>query len=347
MTRNVFSGLFVCLGMVSFFIALLSISAQATPEVTPEITPDVITSIDDLIVAAFTTTNTAPLTGQPTDLTLSIVIPANIQLVGWPEFPESWGAFVVGQVGEPKTEVTTAGDTIYRQSLMVYLWAPGEYETPETLVGYRFSDSTDIYYVPARAITFNVPTVLESLDLNTLSRQPNRPPIDFFYIPTYVIAVFITILVGIVWVYLRLVEKYRARAAQITTIPKTPAEIVLARLTEIRKQSLSPALACMGVADSLRAYIQGCYIDIPAQELTTAEVVDILRRASAVQFDPARLDEFRRLLEQADLVKFANIQPDKRLAGRMLKWAYRWVKAVDQSGLEETEKVVESEVYVE
>ena len=45
--------------------------------------------------------------------------------------------------------------------------------------------------------------------------------------------------------------------------------------------------------------------------------------------DDVRFAELERLLKQADLVKFADLDPTKRVAARMLKSAKQWILAID------------------
>lgn len=301
-----------------------SILAQ---EATPESTPEYFIPIEDLLAATFDTTNEAPKTGQPVDLTLSVEVPIDIHIVNWPEFPKSWSELDVDQVGEIVIEEGAEGASIYRQTLTVRMWIPGEHETPETLIGYRFAGEEDVYHVRVRSVMFNVPSALETRDLNVLIRKPNRPHISSFYLSPRTIAVLVLVLLGAGGLYRRWLKQRRLVASIANKASQTPQEMILAELARLKAQEAPILVVIVSVAHGLRHYIQQ-QLDIPAQEMTTTELVTTLQD----RLETGHLDELRRLLEQADLVKFANIRPHKRAASRMINRARRWILAIEPDG---------------
>ena len=316
---------FTCLAVFAGQLLL----AQEPSEATPEATPETVDLLKDLIDAAFTTNQSNPLTGEPVDLTLTVEVPPDAQLADWPDFPEAWSPFEVSHLGEIDIKNHVDGRVIYRQTLTAYLWIPGKHETPETLIGYQLADIDDVYYVPVRPLSLTVPSSLESRDLNQLAPKPNRPPVTFFYLPAWSIVVLVIIMVVGIWLWLRWLEKRRlVLATRGTGIPAAPHEIALTELARLRTADLSGEGVYIGVSATLKTYIQQRF-DVPALDMTTAELMGVLHSLPETQLD-AYLDGLNRILQQTDLVKFANLCPNRRTIPRLIDLAHRWVISVNQ-----------------
>jgi hypothetical protein len=291
--------------------------------------------------ADFIADNYIPLIGEPIELTLTVHTEPGVDVIDWPEFPEDWRPFMVREVGEVEVDEQPDGSATHRQWLQVYVWRPGDFETPETYIGYRLQASGEVFRIPARSIFFSVPSVLETEDLNLLTIHPYRPPVSFFYIPPWLVIVVVVGAGGVFWLGRRWWREHRPRRREPVATPKTPAQITLDALERLHTLDSSPAAMCIQMADMLRMYIQRRF-DIPAQDRTTIELMAALEDAG--QFDKRHRDELRRLLEQADLVKFAGLQPDQTTIDHMLTAARRWITRVDAPLESQTEEIVENEV---
>lgn len=308
----------------------LPVSMQDVPEPTPEPEPDA--SIAGLIEANFTADSFSPLVGEPVKLSLVVEVPPELVLVEWPEIPVDWSPFDVRSAGEIEVDEQPDGTIIYRQEFTVILWEPGDYETPETFIGYQTPDNDEIYRVPISIAFFQVPSVLDDQDMANDEQQlrPARPPISLFYVPPWAVLLGIVVLSGALWTGYRRLERWRLeRAARRAAMQQpTPGEIALQTLVQLRNNGTHPDEVYVRVADSLRTYVHH-QLDVPAPDMTTLELMAHLQSVNVLS--EGRRAELRRLLEQADLVKFANAQPGEQSASRVLNLAYRWLSGVDQS----------------
>lgn len=300
---------------------------QEVFEGTPEATPESVDLLDDLINAVFTVDRSAPLTGEPVELTLIVEVPADARLADWPDFPADWSPLQVRHQGNVTVETRSDGTVVYAQMLTVHLWVPGEHETPETLVGYQLADIDDVYYVPVQPVQLSVPSSLESRDLNQLARKPIRPPITFFYLPTWSIVGMLAFLMTGTWLWLRWLERRRvAVAARANDLLATPTEIAMDTLSRLNSDDLTEEQAFVGVSTALRIYIKHQF-SVAAPDMTTPELLETLINLPQDHVD-MHLDDLDRILRHTDLVKFANLSPPRRSVIRLIDLAHRWVSSV-------------------
>jgi hypothetical protein len=100
----------------------------------------------------------------------------------------------------------------------------------------------------------------------------------------------------------------------------------LMQLKSIRESRLSPVVVYETVADCLRAYVQHQY-RISALDMTTNELMSALQARSALKKPHQR--DLAKMLEYADLVKFAEVQPGERAVKQLLDTAEKWIGAVE------------------
>jgi hypothetical protein len=91
---------------------------------------------------------------------------------------------------------------------------------------------------------------------------------------------------------------------------------------------LSPVVVYETVADCLRAYVQRKF-NVSALDMTTNELMSTLQSVSVLE-KPHRRD-LARMLEYADLVKFAEVQPSERAVKQLLDTAEKWIESVEPS----------------
>jgi hypothetical protein len=134
----------------------------------------------------------------------------------------------------------------------------------------------------------------------------------------------VVVLVAVSWVVVRRRLRQRALASEPPApleAKSSPYERALERLHQIEQARLSArgdvALHYQAVADVLRGYLAE-EERVPALERTTPEVLGIL--PSPLDQDDSR-DQLRRLLGEADLVKFALVRPGPEAAEQYLRAA--------------------------
>ncbi len=245
--------------------------------------------------------------------------------MNWPDFPEEWSPFTVRAVGEKEIVSSDSGQTI-RQILTVILWQPGDYETPGLTLDYQLEGQTETRQIIAEKAFFSVPSVLESEDLTL---RPLKPPVSLPYVsPLLVLAAaagfVIAVFAGRPWWHRSTVG---LRQVVVASDLHPAAQ---AALTRIRRAADNPQAAesYRVAADALRGYV-GQRFGLPAPEWTTGELVAALETHPELAL--RRLRELGHMLEQADLVKFAAVQPRMKAAQRLLGAAYQWIEQVDRA----------------
>jgi hypothetical protein len=272
----------------------------------------------DRAEAHFLTNLGAPLVGEPIELTLTATIPAGAIMISWPEFPADWWPLEVQNVGE-----LSIGATEYHQNLTVILWIPGDYQTPETTITYQLAENAETQTLVVEPAFFSIPSVLDGQDM---ALRPFKAQISLPYVSPLVIAAGAAGLGALSFVAIRRLRSVRAIVLKRTVDEDglgPAARAALAELRRIALLGLPPDQLYAATANCLRTYIHD-QMNIPALDLTTAELMGSLRLPDALQ------RELQRILEQADLVKFARYQPSGETAQKYLDVAGKWVRAADQ-----------------
>ncbi len=275
-------------------------------------------SAQDGGTARFSTNVGAPLVGEPIELTLTATIPAGTIIISWPEFPTEWQPFEVQNVGE-----LSIGATEYRQNLTVILWIPGEYQTPETTITYQLAENAEAQTLVVEPVFFSVPSVLDSQDT---ALRPFKAQISLPYISPLVIAAGAFGVVIAAFFAFRRLRSLRAVVLKRTVEEDglgAAARAALAELRRIASRGLPPEQLYAEAADCLRGYVHD-EMNVAARDMTTAELMESLHLPDVLQ------RELQRILEQADLVKFARYQPSGETAQKYLDVVGKWVRTADQ-----------------
>jgi hypothetical protein len=308
--------------IVTVILLLFSnrILAQTEPETTPEATPEFEDFMAGLVDASFSIDNVEPLAGIPLEITLTISTPPEITVAEFPQFSTDWSPFMLTQVSEMTSRSREDGGVIYHQTLTGSLWTPGDYTTPDTFVGYQYSGGDEIFRVPVSGLSVTVPSIL---DLNDRNLRPAKPQIGLFYVPFWAASSVLLSACGVVFVARRRLQNRRVRSHSSKsgeTLP--PIEALRLELLSLRETNKPSNEIFASVSNELRNYVFQS-LRIPTSELTTAELIHELERGdyfTSLEY----VQELQQLLEQTDLAKFANIQPDNRAIKRLLNRAYRW-----------------------
>ncbi len=295
------------------FLSLILIIGFAIP------TPGIDAQDENNASAWFEAETRSPLVGQPIQLILKVNLPLNAAITTWPNIPVGWLPFQVSKVDEVKE--TISGDKrAYQQAITITLWNLGEYHTPETIISYQYQGQ--VFRIRAQEAFFTVPS---SLDQTDLELRALKPPIWFPYTSPWlmiIIGVVITLVItSLIW-WWRLKQRDGTKLHDVAT----PVGRAFAELKSLGEQGIAPTTLFPMVANCLRVYIQDRY-DLRAQDMTTNELISALHTQGYL---PQRAQkELQRILEYADLVKFASFQPGKQSAHQLLQVAGSWLERAE------------------
>lgn len=305
MTRYLFIGILLIWGVSTLV-------AQDSGQVSPE----------QAVRTAFTAFNGAPLIGEPVELTLSVEVNTQLAaLIALPEFPEEWGDFIVIDVAD--VVETELGNThTYQQVLKVILWEPGEYTTPETYVSFRSQVTGQTFQSRVQDAFFTVTTVLDGTDLDL---RPLKSPLWLDYVSPWIaiggVLAFSSVTAGVIWFLRR-----RSRLGISFAGDTSPLVRALRQIDGLGREGLPALMLYPLVADCLREYIQSRY-KVRAQDMTTAELLLVMQENDLM---PERLQgDLQRMLESADLVKFASMRPGNLSAQQLLATAKAWLERAE------------------
>jgi hypothetical protein len=147
------------------------------------------------------------------------------------------------------------------------------------------------------------------------------PPVDYSFVPTWVIFVgtFVTlsILAAIAWLVLR------PRKEQLP--PKSARERALELLDDLQNdlETLPPYQFSIRVSDVLRRYATEHY-DLPVTRQTSIEFLNVISAASPFSADEKEL--LKDFLDRCDLIKFARYDATTADSRLLLEEATRFVK---------------------
>jgi hypothetical protein len=256
-----------------------------------------------------------PITvGDQITLRLEITHPLDSR-VALPQVERQWQAFEVIDQTAPEVVDNGDGTATTGKEIVVTLFQPGQYQTPDLVVTHRKPDGS-IEELAAPVIPIQVTSILtEDLALRDLKSQAELPvpPIWPWVLAGLWLAMVLAVLLTLagLWLY----RRWQGRPVPVALAPapfidtRPPEVIAHAELDRIEALNL-PAQHRIKehyilVAACLRRYIEGRY-EIPALEQTTGELRDAFRKSEAPMRD---VSGFMSLLTESDLVKFARYIP--------------------------------------
>jgi len=132
-------------------------------------------------------------------------------------------------------------------------------------------------------------------------------------------------------------------SASATDKPTTPHDVAMRRLRRLQSRDLSDPTVVesfyVALSDTVRTYLSA-RLDVAARERTTREVRAALDRRAEVPSTAA--EHLHTVLEQADLVKFADARPDPSRAAEALQAARTAIGTIEVAVSAETSPVVET-----
>jgi hypothetical protein len=186
---------------------------------------------------------------------------------------------------------------------------------PDTLFTYSEGQQVEVFPMPVSA----------EEDIRPIKALREVPASWLDYWPWGLGALALGLGLWLLWRYLR--RRKAAPAVAAPTVPAlAPAEAALQALAalEARKAWRGPAKAFyIELTDILRTYLQGQF-GIAAAESVTSEILEETARIGLPSESPSQL---ARILEQADLVKFAKLLPPEAESASLLALARAFVEA--------------------
>jgi hypothetical protein len=226
------------------------------------------------------------------------------------------------------------GDSAGAAQVRIYVTAfeTGNKVLPSIAIPVRSGGRIDSLRTPAYRISVESLLPADTTQIDSLTIHEARAPIEipqkFLWGVFLGYVLVLSALTGLGWIlYQKLRRKPATLPAFQTKAPPRPAEAVALEALD--------AIAAKGyvarglykqhyteVMDVLRNYIEGRY-GVEALDRTSWELAQALLSAP---LDPEHRSRLHRLLEEADLVKFAKYIPEPEPAQHVLDEAKRWVR---------------------
>jgi hypothetical protein len=278
---------------------------------------------NDVPEAFLSTLNPQPLVGELIELNLTAVLPPNATILEWPEHTAArWDPFEVRQVDEPK--LMDAEENIYNQRLVVVLWKPGMYQTPEFVLPYEQASVAGQLLVPP--LTLSIPSVLTNETDPQL--RPLKPTVSIPHLPLPITAGGVFSLLTVAFLFVR----YSRQRLSRHQTPRADTGIqrlrsLMRELEQMKRSVQSPEAICETTTHHLRTFLQEQYA-VDAHEMTSTEVLSVLRS----RLPETQLQHLHFLLHQADLLRFApQDKPDAQVARKYLEITTSWMRSAMRS----------------
>lgn len=257
------------------------------------------------------------LVGDPFTLQVTVTHPQNTEAV-FPPLVGAWGDFDVRAVSAPVvTELDNGMQTTTRR-IEAALFAPGAHDTPPLAIALYAPDG-GVATVSAESSSVLIDSVLQESDtaLRDIKPQATQPFVPLW---AWVLGAGLLLLGGVA----TFVIWQRYRRAQ-PALP--PYEEALTAFDAITAQDL-PGKGAYKAYYTLVTHVVRRYCErrfgLHVLESTTDEVRQQLPASTVPE---AQQHALLALLEDADLVKFADIAPDHESAQRLIRDAQRFVNA--------------------
>lgn len=243
--------------------------------------------------------STTMLIGDQVHLQLEVTPSAGVRVADpyWPPNNDTLEFLALS-----KWDTLSTGTLIYKA--VFTLWDTGYQEVPPIGVPYSGNGISDTAWTERLIMEVLPPT--DSLNLNDIKDIVREPALISDYLP-YLLGVGVVILIALaIWFYRR---PTKPKKEVPPPPPPKPHEVALEKLAQLKAQKLWQQGEVKGYHSELtyivREYLEGRF-GIKALEETTDEIQDQLRKRNL----PAELQQqLERILETADLVKFAKAQP--------------------------------------
>jgi len=261
---------------------------------------------------------------------VDVIAPAGAGVLFGPPAPELGEFDVLRRVTRPKRELAE-GMALWAEEYVVAVYSPGIHYIPPVEVSVVDSDGS-IWPLVGDSVEVAVRSVLdegetELRDIKGLVTRPGRGIRPWMIAGAAAVAAAIAL-----WLWRRR-RPALVRAVMTPTIP--PDAVALRRLDELMKAGLLESGGFKEfyteLSDILRGYISARH-DLPAPEMTTTEIA---RAMEARGVPRAFRSDTCRILDESDVVKFANADPGVE---RAYKTAMSARSLIERSGPAEEER---------
>lgn len=306
--------------LVNFILVAVVYAQEVTPEATvdPESIADINVSVSE-ITAYFETEVIETTLGMPIPVKLVVEMPAGYSLVG--EFEDIFeDPFEIVDTEEVVTR-EQGNLQIIEQELSVVAWELDTLTTEEIFVRYQ-TPSGEQFRSPITSITINVTSTRTESDI---ALRPLRPLIDMPFIPAYVYA--IPVIIIILGIFLVRNIQFNRRLQRALATPDSPVQRAIVDLKHLLDTNATVEEIYPFTADAVRQYLTEQF-HIRAVDMTTIELMQALQ-ANPIFSDTLRTS-LKDLLEQADLVKFASHHPAVPPES-VIDYAIRWIEQAERA----------------
>ena len=265
--------------------------------------------------------------GDPVNLTLTVNHPAETQVL-FPDLAAAWPEATIAQQAIPETVSNADGTLTTSQAVDARLFTPGQFATPAIAV--TLSDAAgNVSEIGVAPTAVSVGSVLVEGDTNL---RDIKPQAEMPLAERWLLIMPILMLVGFFAYYLI----RRLRRVVPFVDKRTPHERALDDLALVAEMGLPENGRFKEhytlISDALRLYVSKRY-NVDVLERTTIELKRMIRQTD-IPADAAH--EFIKVLEESDMVKFADITPRIADAYLILDIATQFVeytKPVDEDEL--------------
>lgn len=267
------------------------------------------------VTATLQVTPSAPVIGDSITLTIQVKTKKDVEIL-MPEFGEALDDFSV-LAFVPREFIDEDGDTVYLQTYNLQPRSSGQQAIPPILIEYidrregqrEAPEGLDAYELLTERIEFEVQSVLPDnakADLKPpLGKLEPRIPPSPSKLP-WILAFVVVLLAGTPFaIRTFLIWRRRARRRSAYEIARTRLDHLLAQPRPTNAQVDVFFVALSGI---VRRYLEDRF-DLRAPEFTTEEFLASV--GSSPDFSQPHQALLRQFLRQADLVKFAGVQPSE------------------------------------
>jgi hypothetical protein len=264
--------------------------------------------------------------------------PKEDALIGWPYYDDrlTEEIEILDRTVDYEALIDSASSTFLReQKLVITVFEEGEYPIPPQRI--ELNDSvfyTNPEYLVVQTVKVDTSESIKPIKDNYEVPYPfSERSKDWFLRNWYWFA--ISAVLAAIFLLVRVLKKRKGEEEE-EEIPQIPAHITaLNSLHELRLKeawkSENRKQYYSNLTDTVRLYLEQRF-GIYAMEQTTREIIEDLRNSDISDEDKEFL---RKILSQADMVKFAKVQPDEESGHQSLN---RSIEFVDKTKKEETEE---------
>jgi len=237
------------------------------------------------------------------------------------------------------------GKTVFRKKILFRIWDIGVFDLPALDVEIDSTKATEVLSMQSSRVFVLPPKGIQPIDTS----QILMPLVDILeegtswrdYIWMGYLLGGLLIIVLLSYLYARHVKKKNSVEETIIEIKRPAHEIALDKLHQLDEKKLWQDGNVKEYQSELtyiiREYLEDRY-EIQALESTTGEILNDLKEQS---FDTKHSDKLTKILQIADLVKFAKAKPGAELHQEFMDDAYSFVretkqiKQIEEDGLAE------------